>query len=47
MKRRIDVLITEEQHKKLQNESKKLGSSMGSIIRHALEEYFSKKEVIQ
>jgi len=43
MKRRIDVFITEEQHKKLQNESKKLGSSMGSIIRLALEEYFSRR----
>lgn len=43
----LNVYLTREQIKKLKEERKKTGCSMGSIIRLALEEYFYKKGVTQ
>jgi len=42
MKRKINVFLTEKQHKKLKNEGERLGSSMGAIVRRALDEYFKR-----
>lgn len=38
------INFTEEQYTQLKEESKKLGSSMASIIRLALNQYFKEKE---
>jgi len=39
----LNVYLTHEQIKKLKEEKRKTGCSMGSIIRLALEEYFSRR----
>jgi len=42
--KKILISITERQHKKLHNEKKLTGCSMGSIIRTSIEDHFRKKE---
>ncbi|MCD6512365.1 MAG: CopG family transcriptional regulator [Thermoplasmata archaeon] len=43
MKKQLPVYLTDKQIEQLKKESKRLGSSMGSIIRQAIMEYFSKR----
>lgn len=41
MKKRTQVCFTQTQIKKLNEEADKLGSSMASIVRRAVNDYFS------
>jgi len=43
-KKPITILLTQNQAEKLKDESKKTGNSQNSIIRTALEKYFTLKD---
>jgi len=45
--KRTNILLTDEQHKKLKNYSRKRGRTLGELVREAVDAVYKKKDIIE